>query len=51
MIKVKIASSKNSAPYLFCPKKDYYKNKNLIINKISFEYPVFIVFCQKLLAT
>ena len=28
MIKVQIVSSKNSAPYLFCPKKDY-KNENL----------------------
>ena len=28
MIKVQIVSSKNSTPYLFCPKKDY-KNENI----------------------
>ena len=45
MIKVQIVSSKNSAPNLFCPNKTY-KNENMIINKISFENPVFIVFYQ-----
>ena len=45
MIKVQIVSSKNSTPNLFCPKKNY-KNENMIINKISFENPVFIVFSQ-----
>ena len=33
MIKVQIVSSKNSAPYLLCPKKDYYENENMIINE------------------
>ena len=45
MIKVQIVSSKNSAPNLFCPKKNY-KNENRIINEISCENPVFIVFYQ-----
>ena len=45
MIKVQIISSKNSAPNLFCPKKNY-KNENMIINKMLFENPVFIVFYQ-----
>ena len=45
MIKVQIVSSKNSAPNLFCPKKNY-KNENMRINKISLENPVFIVFYQ-----
>ena len=43
MIKVQIVSSKNSAPNLFCPKKNY-KKENMIVNKRSFENPVFIVF-------
>ena len=42
MIKVQIVSSKNSAPNL----KTNYKNENMIINKISFENSVFIVFYQ-----
>ena len=50
MIKVQIVSSKNVAWYRFCSKKDY-KNKNMIINKISFENSVITVFYQKLLAT
>ena len=45
MIKVQIASSKNSAPSVFYPKKNY-KNKNMIINKTSFKNLVFIVFYQ-----
>ena len=45
MIKVQILSSKNSALNIFCPKKNY-KNENMIINNISFENPVFIVFYQ-----
>ena len=50
MIKVQILSSKNSGPNLFCPKKNY-KNENMMIKKISFENPVFIVFYQWLLAS
>ena len=50
MIKVQIVSSKNSAPNLFCPKKNY-KNESMIINKISFQNPVFIVLYQLLLAS
>ena len=45
MIKVQIVSSKNSGPNLFCPKRNC-KNENMIINKISFENPVFKVFYQ-----
>ena len=45
MIKVQIASSKNSAPDLFSPKKNY-KNKNMTKNKILFGNPVFVVFYQ-----
>ena len=45
MIKVQILSSKNSAPNLFCPKENC-KKENRIINKISCENPVHIVFYQ-----
>ena len=41
MTKVQIVSSRNSAPNLFCSKKNYKNKKN----------PVFIVFYKKLLAT
>ena len=39
MTKVQIVSSKNIAPNLVYPKKNY-RNGNIIINKISFEIPV-----------
>ena len=35
MIKAQIASSKNSGPYIFCPKENYYKNENMTINKYN----------------
>ena len=44
MIQEQIVSSKNSAPNLFCPQKNY-KNENKI-NQISFENSVFVVFYQ-----
>ena len=40
MIKVKIIISDNSAPNLFCPKRNN-KNENMIINKMSFGNPAF----------
>ena len=49
MTKIRIASSKNSAWYLFCSEKCH-KNKNMIL-KILFENPVLTAFYQKQLVT
>ena len=46
MITLQIVSSKNSARYLFCPKKGY-RNENMKRNKRLFESPAFTVFYQK----